>query len=47
MLRQLAFWNKNICLNTVFPDKLYYLFVPLLLLQLLGGFNFIFLVVLA
>lgn len=40
MLRQLAFWNKNICPIFAFLDKLYYLFIPLFLLQLLDFLSF-------
>lgn len=40
MLRQLAFWNKNICPIFDFLDKLYYLFIPLFPLQLLDFFFF-------
>lgn len=42
MLRQLAFWNKNICPIFDFLDKLYYLFIPLFPLQLLDFFFFFF-----
>lgn len=42
MLRQLAFWNKNICPIFAFLDKLYYLFIPLFLLQLLDFLSFFF-----
>jgi len=42
MLRQLAFWNKNIFPIFAFLDKLYYLFIPLFLLQLLDFLSFFF-----